>query len=159
MIGKLKEKIKKYLQQDEDHGELMEEELRLATAILLIETMNADHTILDTELQAVCIALCHTYNLTEQEAQELLQLGELRVKDSTSLYEFTSLINDNLTHAQKIHIIEQMWRVVLSDSIIDKHEEHLVRRTADLLYVSHKDFIRTKHQVMEEIKKTVGQKS
>ena len=41
-------------------------------------------------------------------------------------------------------LIEQIWRIILADDDVDKYEEHLVRRIAELLYVSHRDFIRAK---------------
>jgi len=33
-----------------------------------------------------------------------------------------------------------------SDGELDIYEEHLVRKIADLLHISHMDFIKTKHQ-------------
>jgi uncharacterized tellurite resistance protein B-like protein len=38
-----------------------------------------------------------------------------------------------------------MWRVAYADERLDKYEEHLIRKISDLIYVSHRDFIRTKH--------------
>lgn len=34
---------------------------------------------------------------------------------------------------------------------LDAHEEHLIRRIADLLYVSHQDFMKTKHKVQKNL--------
>jgi uncharacterized tellurite resistance protein B-like protein len=39
-----------------------------------------------------------------------------------------------------------MWQVAFSDDHLDKYEEHLIRKVADLLYVSHSDLMRMKHQ-------------
>lgn len=36
-------------------------------------------------------------------------------------------------------------RVALADARLDKHEELMVRRVADLLFVPHSEFIRRKH--------------
>ena len=37
-------------------------------------------------------------------------------------------------------------RVAFSDGVIDKYEEQLVRKVADLLHVRHHDFIAAKHR-------------
>jgi uncharacterized tellurite resistance protein B-like protein len=38
-----------------------------------------------------------------------------------------------------------LWKVSCADGKIDAHEEHLVRKVADLLYVPHARFIQAKH--------------
>ena len=42
-----------------------------------------------------------------------------------------------------------LWRVALADRRLDKHEDYLVRKVADLLYVSHSDLIRIRNRVHE----------
>jgi uncharacterized tellurite resistance protein B-like protein len=37
-----------------------------------------------------------------------------------------------------------MWEVAYADGRLDRYEEHMIRQVADLLYLSHSDFIRTK---------------
>ena len=37
-----------------------------------------------------------------------------------------------------------MWRVAYADGRLDKYEEALIRQVAELTYVSHTDYIRTK---------------
>ena len=73
-----------------------------------------------------------------------MQQAEDRVKDVTSLHEFTSLLHGRLSNEEKVMLIEQIWRIILADDYVDKYEEHLVRRIAELLYVSHSDYIRAK---------------
>ena len=40
-----------------------------------------------------------------------------------------------------------MWKVAFADGDLDKYEERLIRQMSDLIHVSHRDFIRLKHQV------------
>ena len=42
-----------------------------------------------------------------------------------------------------------LWRVAYADGCLDPYEEALVRKIADLIYVPHRDFIRTKHRVRD----------
>lgn len=118
--------------------------LRLATAALLIETTRADRTVSDAEMAVVDGALRETFGLTEEEAQELVALGEREAAEAVSLYEFTYLIDKGFDAAQKREIVALLWRVVFADSRMEAHEEYLVRRVAELIHVPHKDFIDTK---------------
>ena len=65
---------------------------------------------------------------------------------ATDYYQFTSLINRGFSYTQKITLIQLLWEVAFSDGELDIYEEHLVRKIADLLHISHMDFIKTKHQ-------------
>ena len=44
-----------------------------------------------------------------------------------------------------------LWRVALADSELDKHEDYLVRKVADLLYVPHQDLIRIRNRVSDDL--------
>jgi uncharacterized tellurite resistance protein B-like protein len=41
--------------------------------------------------------------------------------------------------------------VALVDGELDKYEEHLVRKVADLIYVPHLSYIRAKHQAIARL--------
>ena len=82
--------------------------------------------------------------LDEQEVSALIVEAQACADEATSLHEFTRLINEQLTDAQKYHVIELLWQFGFADGAIDKYEEHLVRKVADLLYVRHSEFIRAK---------------
>ena len=122
--------------------------LNLATAALLIEVMKADFAVLEQERQAVHSLLRKHLLLSADEIAELFALAEKEVVDSVSLYQFTSLIDQGLPYEQKVKIIEMLWQVVYADNELDKYEESRVRKIADLLHVSHRDFIQSKHRFM-----------
>jgi len=124
--------------------------LRLATAALLIEVSRADHRIDDSERSAINHALKKTFGLSADETSELVELAEREVKESVSSYEFTRLINKGFSYERKRHVVELLWQVVFADSEMERHEEHLVRRIADLIHVSHKDFIEAKIKARAE---------
>jgi uncharacterized tellurite resistance protein B-like protein len=37
-----------------------------------------------------------------------------------------------------------MWELAYADAELDKYEEYVIRKVADLIYVSHSEFIRAK---------------
>jgi len=127
-----------------------EHAIQLATAALLIEMTHADFHITEDEKNAVKQALQKAFELSEVETKELISLAEQGVREASSLYQFTDLIDKNFTMEQKKHVVEMLWRVAFSDQHKDMHEEYLVRKIADLIHVSHKDFIQTRHIVEAE---------
>lgn len=134
---------------DERDDAAREHAMSLATAALLVEMTRADYEVQESERAAVLGAIQKAFKLNEGETHELIRLAEEEVKNSTSLYEFTGLINRHFTAAQKAQVVELLWEVAYADERLDKYEDYLVRKIADLIHVSHSVFIRTKHKVRE----------
>jgi uncharacterized tellurite resistance protein B-like protein len=124
---------------------------QLATAALLIEMTRADHDVKSVERIAVTQAVQRAFELDASETEELLALAEKEADTATSLYEFTRLINRHFDAKQKEHIVELLWHVALADGEVDKYEDHLVRKVADLIYVPHLAFIRAKHNAIKRM--------
>lgn len=121
--------------------------LQLATAALLFEMLRADDDEHPDERRALERALATRFELSETETRELAELADREVADSVSLYQFTGLINQHFTPEQKVQVVEMLWQVAYADGHLDPYEEALVRKIADLIYVPHRDFIRSKHRV------------
>lgn len=109
--------------------------LQLATAVMLVEVMRADASFHDDERDAVLAALVDKFALTGDEAQRLVELAHAAAKQATDLFAFTSRINERFEMAQKIRMIEHMWRVAYADGHLSEHERHVMWRIADLLHV------------------------
>ncbi len=118
---------------------------QLASAALLLEVSRADFDASESERISVHQHLQQAFGLSEAAIVALTDEADKRVDESTSLYEFTRIINDECGPAERVALIEQMWRVAYADGELCRYEEHLIRRVAELIYVSHGDFIRTKH--------------
>ncbi len=120
--------------------------LQLAAAALLIEVARADFEFDDSERRVIIDAVQGLFGLSDIETQEIVSLAEKEVEQATCLFEFTRMVNKYFTHEQKIKVVALMWQVSFSDADKDKYEEHLIRRIAELLYVSHADFIRLREK-------------
>lgn len=116
----------------------------LACAALLIEVINSDNELDERETEEFLVLLQSSLQIPEEDLNDIMRLAEREARQATSLYEFTRLINDEYEYAEKVKLVENMWRVAFSDQQLDKYEEALIRKVADLLYVSHQDFIKTK---------------
>lgn len=136
-------------QSDEQTAEERERALKLATAALLIEVVRADYRENLTENAAVFAQLRRFFDLSEDAALLLVQEAEREADHAVSLQGFTRLLHERLSVEEKHSVIEMLWRVALADEHLDKHEDHLVRKLADLLYVSHADLIRIRNEVLD----------
>lgn len=121
-----------------------EHTLQLATAVLLIEVMRADGEISEQEERSVVQALCSRFTLTQEELADLVELAHDRSEHTHDLFSFTSKLNEALDAAEKVHVFELLWTVAWADGRADAHEEHLLRRVADLLHLRHADAIGAK---------------
>ena len=126
--------------------------IELATAALLVKLSQADSEVYLEEEQAIVKALQEHFSLRRHEAEDLVSAAEKSVDQAIDLYGYTKRLNEALEPEEKEKIIELLWRVVYSDGIKDAEEEHMVRKIADLLYVSHDGFIRTRQKVEQSLK-------
>jgi uncharacterized tellurite resistance protein B-like protein len=151
MLNAIKAFVEKQILQPADAGKPAQEHaLRLATAALLIEVMRLDETEHEQEQQAVLRALEQKFGLDGEELSALLGLAREELEEATDYYQFTSLIKQHFNAARRLALVEQLWRVAAADGHIDKYEEHLVRRIAELLYVPHSEFIRARHRALDQ---------
>jgi uncharacterized tellurite resistance protein B-like protein len=129
-----------------DDGLASVKTIEFAAAVLMLEISRADTSIDKEERKVIDNALVTHFHLSDADAKELLQLAEEEVDHVISLHEFTRSINDSLSTEERIKIVELLWRVAFADAVLDKYEEYFIRKIADLLYVSHSDYIQSKHR-------------
>lgn len=138
-------------EEKDESAQLEEHSLALAAAALLYEVARADFTQDAEEEARLSAALKSAFNLSDDELDKIQSVASDKVDESTSLYDFTRVLNDAATPNDKIKVIELMWEVAFADGEISKYEEHLIRRVAELIYVSHSDFVRMKHEVRAKL--------
>ena len=131
--------------------EVNEHDLKLATALLLVEIARADHSFDATEKSSIIDLLSGHFALAESEVAALLQLAESEADDAAHLQGFTRRLNEELDYDGKQKIVEMLWQVAFADSELSKFEDSLVRKLGDLLYVSHSDQIRLRNAVKEQL--------
>ena len=118
--------------------------LNIATAALLIEVMTIDGNMDQEEMDSVKSNLSKILELSDDEIQELIDLSQEEVSDATSLYQFTKEINANFDLQQKLDLMTALWQVALADDYLDKYEESILRKIADLIHLRHSEYIECK---------------
>ncbi|MEQ9452781.1 MAG: TerB family tellurite resistance protein [Pseudomonadales bacterium] len=135
--------IREFFSLDEDPSDSALDPISAALA-LLFEVVWADHDIDPAEVATMQQTLCQTFELDPAHVEELTAKARKLHEEAVGLHEFTSALNEHMDHETKYQVILAMWRVAYADQRIDALEEHIIRRTADLLYVSHSRFIDAK---------------
>ncbi len=124
--------------------EISPEQLHMACAALLLEVAEADYKDDPAETQAILRALESELGLKRAAVTALLDQAKAETEGATDLFPYTHLINQRCSREQKCAMLAAMWRVAFADGDLDKYEEHLIRRTTDLLRLDHSDFIAAK---------------
>lgn len=127
-----------------------EQAIRLAAAVLLVEMARADADHDGLEREALRRELEQRFGLDPDSAQALLEAAERTADESVSLHGYIDDINSGLDYPQKLSVLKMLWQVAYADGRLHRYEEHLMRRFADMLHLSHTDFIRLKLQVLGE---------
>ena len=149
MLTKLQSFFNQYLSDDKENITPLENRLQLASAALMVEMMHADEDVTDEEEKKIRLLIKQRFDLGDVEIEDLISLANNEKHEATDYYAFTSLLNTHYTQQQKIKLVQDLWHIAYADNNLNKYEEHLLRRLADLLHVPHQEFIRTKHKAQD----------
>lgn len=151
MLKKLQQLLQTHLAAPEQEESIVIDGLdqsQSLSLILMIEIALADGEFSDDERALVIQDLSRDYGLTADRAESAITAAEREVRQAASLQHFTAPLKD-LPYQDKVTLLENLWRLAYADSKLDPHEEGMLRKLADLLYISHADYIKTKLTVTE----------
>ena len=127
-----------------DELESFDDELILATCILLLEVSKSDDSFDDIEKEKILSILEQNFNLNTQQTNFLFKIADKKNDEMISLYEWTAKINELCSYSDKKKLMKFLWDIAYADGRIDKYEDYTIRKISDLLYVKHSDFIKAK---------------
>jgi uncharacterized tellurite resistance protein B-like protein len=141
MLNSLLERIRSQGREPTTEDERL---IPLAAATLLIEVAWADHDIAKEETAVIRLALAQQFALTEHEIDEVMSSSIAQHGESVGLYAFTRTLVEAWEEPARFDLVVKLWQLALSDDKLDRFEEHMIRKIAELLYVSHQRFIEAK---------------
>lgn len=144
MLNKLSRFIERHLQSGGDSPALTDHQKQLAVAALLVEIAMADHHFSNLEANKLHQILAQKFSLTTSEITDLIGLAKNESHDATSLHQFTQIVNTQCSASDKFRLIIAMWEMAYADGDLDKYEDYMIRKVADLTHVPHSEFIRAK---------------
>ena len=86
----------------------------------------------------------------DENIDEILEKAERLESDSNQILEFTREVK-NMSHENKIKIVETLWKIIYSNNEADIYETGLMRRLAGLLYIDSKTMGTIKEKIIKEI--------
>jgi uncharacterized tellurite resistance protein B-like protein len=122
-------------------------DMRIATCALLMEMAEIDGEFTAREREEILTLLKTNYGLSDEHATALMEAAAAELKDSIDLWRFAKLINRNYSVEEKMKVIETIWQLVYSDERLDKHEDYLMHKMAQLLRLSHRQLMDAKMNV------------
>jgi uncharacterized tellurite resistance protein B-like protein len=142
MLKKLKDLFS--LEVEQETPEAKDKKLQQASAALLVEVLRADFEQTPEEIKELKASLQRSFSLTNEELDDLLAHSLENGEENISLHPFTALINEHYDYDKRVELISLMWKMAFADGHLDKYEDNIIRKVADLLYIRHSDFIKTK---------------
>ena len=149
MIKKIKELISNLSDKDVQEESQDPSLINNACAALLIEKAYADKDYDESEKMSLKNSLMTTYKIDEIEIDELILDASQSVQESTSLYGYTRIVNDEFSYDEKLNLLKNLWKIAYADGNLDKYEEHLLRKISDLIHISHSDYINIKLEIRD----------
>jgi uncharacterized tellurite resistance protein B-like protein len=125
-----------------------EEDLTIATCALFLEIASIDNEFSETERASILELIRTEYGLSEQQSEEVARRAAAELEGSIDLWQFTNILNENYSEAERIRVVELLWKVVYADGKLDKHEDYLIHKLAGLLRLTHKQLIAAKLKVI-----------
>jgi uncharacterized tellurite resistance protein B-like protein len=150
MLSTLKELFESFTAPPEaQSAQEAERAVRLAAAVLLVEVMRADPANAPAERAAVIRALGQRFSFADDEVARLVELAQAEAEHAYDYFRFTSVLNERFSQAQKIALVEAMWQVAYADAHLDANENHVIGKLAELLHVTHGEYIGAKMRAKE----------
>ena len=73
-----------------------------------------------------------------KSVEEVLKESEKLEENSNQLLNFTKIIKESSLELKR-EIVEQLWKILISDNNVDLYESNLMRRICGLIYFSDKE--------------------
>ena len=109
MIKKIKELISNLSDKDVQEESQDSSLINNACAALLIEIAYADKDFDESEKMSLKNSLMTTYKIDEIEIDELILDASQSVQESTSLYGYTRIVNDEFSYNEKLNLLKNLW--------------------------------------------------
>ena len=116
----------------------------LACAILLVEISYSDFEIDQSEIESMTYLFEKNFKIPREKSEWLRDKALNLHKDTNCLRQYIKIINEKFSKDQKRQFMNMAWEIAKADNAIDKHEEHRIRKLSEMLYIDHKDFIKSK---------------
>lgn len=132
-------------------GNGVEDNIHFAAAVLLLEAAHVDDECTGEEMAHVIHTLRSEFKLAPQYVEELVALAGAERDKALDLWQFTNQMNQHYSLAEKMTVMEAVWRIIFADGRLEAHEDHFAHKLANLLRLTHKQLIEAKLQARSRL--------
>jgi uncharacterized tellurite resistance protein B-like protein len=122
----------------------------IAACALLLEIAHADDVFSPEERERILRAVREDLAVPAEDVDEVVRLAEEERRESVDLYQFTRLVGEKFTRAQRLRLVEVIWGVVYADGQLTAVENQLARRIAELLGFQHPEVQAVREKVKQQ---------
>ena len=120
-------------------------------AALLIHAAKIDQNYSNIEEEIIKKTLMEI-GASSENISEIIDNGKKIEENSNQILDFTKEVK-NMEEANKVKIIETLWKIIYSNNDADIYETNLMRRLTGLLYIDSKLMGDIKERIKKEISK------
>ena len=118
----------------------------IGISALLIHAAKIDEIYSDHEKDLVKDFI--NFYLKDEDSNVILKEAEKIESSSNQLLNYTNIVKQNSMEIKK-HIIEHLWKIIISDNTVDQYESNLMRRICGLIYFPDKECAEIKLKLMD----------
>ena len=115
----------------------LEQKEIIGIAALLIHAAKIDEIYSEKEKKIILSFVKNNLD-NKNSADKIMLEAEKLEENSNQLLNYTRIIKDSSVKI-KSEIIEQLWKILISDNNVDLYESNLMRRICGLIYFSDKE--------------------
>ena len=115
----------------------LEQKEIIGIAALLIHAAKIDEIYSEKE-KKIILSFVENNLDNKNSTDKIIQEAEKLEENSNQLLNYTRIIKDSSVKI-KSEIIEQLWKILISDNNVDHYESNLMRRICGLIYFSDKE--------------------
>ncbi|UCG34690.1 MAG: TerB family tellurite resistance protein [Candidatus Omnitrophota bacterium] len=123
---------------------------KIALGVLLWVVAEADEKFLPQEEEKIKEVLLSYAKISAEDLSLILASIKAAADESIDLHQFTSEVSHDLVYAQRVTIVEHLFRIACVDKELDDKELDLIRQISGLFHLSHRDFIDAKIKAKKE---------
>jgi uncharacterized tellurite resistance protein B-like protein len=134
---------------DSSAGAISDRQLRLAAAILMVWLVRADGASRQDEHRSLEDGVSRALGLAPGEGAIIVRAAEEAADLGVPFAEVVARLARGSSGAQRLLLVESLWRIAFADAELADHEEYLVRKIAGLLGLTSADLVETKVRARE----------
>lgn len=128
-----------------------DDDILVAICALFVEMARIDDEFTAAEMAAILDIISDHYGLSREHARDIVAEADRALTESVDLWQFADAINTNYDIAEKLEIVDMLWRIVYLDGKMDAHEHYLMSKLKHLLRLDHDQLIASKLKIKADM--------